>query len=67
MDEFLSTVANYIYSYKEYPTKSEYIHIAEQIVKQYPFLLNDGSYVSTEYRVHIYVTKFWKPTISTHK
>jgi len=43
--KFLSTVANYVFSYKEYPTQREYVCIAEQIVKQYPFLLNNGSYV----------------------
>lgn len=49
--KYLSTVASYVYSYKEYPTRSEYIHIAEQIVKQHPFLLNNGSYVSLKHVV----------------
>ena len=46
--KFLASVASYIYSFKELPTHDELVHIAEQIVAQFPFLSIDGSYVSMQ-------------------
>ena len=44
--KFVSVIAESIYGYKSYPTNDEYDHVAEQIVKKWPFLCKSGSYVS---------------------
>jgi len=44
--KFLSAVASHIFSFKEFPTRDEYNHIAEQVIQQYPFMANDGNFVS---------------------
>jgi len=38
--KFIASICLAIFKYKSLPTPSEYNHIGEQIVKQYPFLKN---------------------------
>lgn len=44
--KFVSVIAEAIFRYKSYPTTEEYEHVAQQIVKKWPFLSKSGSYVS---------------------
>lgn len=44
--KFISVIAESIFRYKSYPTTEEYEHVAQQIVKKWPFLSKSGSYVS---------------------
>ena len=44
--KFIASICSAIFKYKSLPTTSEYNHVAEQIIKQYPFLkTKSGSYV----------------------
>ena len=45
--KFISVIAESIFRHKSYPTADEYEHVAQQIVKKWPFLSKGGSYVST--------------------
>ena len=44
--KFISVIAEAIFRHKSYPTTEEYEHVAQQIVKKWPFLNKSGSYVS---------------------
>jgi len=39
--KFISTVAATVFYHKSYPTKDEYTHVAQQIIKNHPFM-NSG-------------------------
>lgn len=45
---FFSTIASAIVFHKKYPTNEEYLHVAMEISKQFPFIVNvaEDGYVS---------------------
>lgn len=48
--KFISTVAATVFYHKSYPTKDEYTHVAQQIIKNHPFM-NSGRGSGHEYLV----------------
>lgn len=46
--KFIATVAALLFYHKSYPSKDEYTHVPQQIVKQYPFMASrrGGGHVS---------------------
>ena len=46
--KFLQVIADSIFRYKSYPTDDEYKHVAQQMVKKWPFLSNGGNHVSSQ-------------------
>lgn len=45
--KFITSIAEAMYWFKSYPTKEEYDHVANQMVKKWPFLETRTGHVST--------------------
>ena len=47
--KFITSIAEAIFAHKTHPTSAEYNHVALEIVKKWPFLGGQSSYVSLFY------------------
>lgn len=45
--KFITSIAEAMYRFKSYPTKEQYDHVANQVVKKWPFLETRSGHVST--------------------
>lgn len=45
--KFITTIAESVYRFKSYPTREEYEHVAQQIVKTFSFLASSTGHVSS--------------------
>ena len=56
--KFVASVCSAIFQYKSLPTKDEYNHVGEEIVKKYPFLKSKSG--------SGYVSQFYTCTLGAH-